>query len=142
MRIFNVYGPRQNPESKYSLAIPGLLSKILSGQRPVIDGTGKQSRDFIYISDVLDAIFKILGHSKTYGNVYNLGSGKTTSINQLSETLLRLSRSSLRPIYGPRRAGDPEITCAAISKIYKDIGWKPKVTLDEGLKKVMIWAQK
>ena len=142
VRIFNVYGPRQNPESKYSLVIPGVLSKILGGQSPVIDGDGKQSRDFIYIADVLDAIFKILGNPKSFGKVYNLGSGRTVSIHRLATSLLKLCASRLKPVRGPRRPGDPDVTCADISKIFKELNWKPTVTLEQGLRKTVEWAQK
>ncbi len=139
VRIFNVYGPRQNPESKYSLAVPGILSKIRRGERPGIDGTGEQTRDFVYISDVLDALFKIVGNPKAYGKVYNLGSGQAVSINRIAQTLLKLTGSNLKSLHGPRRPGDPERTCADITKIRKELGWTPKVSLEEGLKKVVAW---
>ncbi len=137
VRIFNVYGPRQNPESKYSLAVPGLLSKILKGKRPIIDGTGEQARDFIYIGDVVEAFFKILGNQKSYGQIYNLGSGRTTSVNRLVQTLLGLTGSDLKPAHGPRRPGDPDRTCADILKIKRELGWRPKVSLKEGLRETI-----
>lgn len=140
VRIFNVYGPRQNPESKYSLAVPGILSKIRKGERPVIDGTGKQARDFVYIGDILRALFRIEGNAKSYGNVYNLGSGKAASINELASALVRLSGSKLKPVHGPRRPGDPERTCADVSKIRRDLGWRPEVSFYEGLKETVSWA--
>jgi len=84
LRYFNVFGPRQNPESKYSLVVPGILSKIFKNERPLIDGTGEQSRDFVFIGDVVDAFFKILGNKMAYGKVYNLGFGRTTSVNTLT----------------------------------------------------------
>ena len=137
VRIFNVYGPRQNPESKYSLLVPGVLSKISKGERPLIDGTGEQSRDFIYIEDVLDALFRILGNPKSYGQVYNLGSGQSTPVKRIVQTLLRLTGSKLKPIHGLRRPSDPERTCADISKVNKELGWKPRVSLEAGLKKTV-----
>ena len=137
VRIFNVYGPRQNPESQYSLVVPGILSKILKGRRPVIDGTGEQARDFIYIGDIVEAFFKILGNKKSSGQVYNLGSGTAASVNTLVKTLLGLTASGLKPIHGPRRPGDPDRTCADISKIKRELGWRPKVSLKEGLKKTI-----
>ncbi len=142
VRIFNVYGPEQNPESKYSLVVPGVMSKISQGEAPVIDGTGKQARDFVYIGDVLEAFFKILGNPKSYGRVYNLGSGKTTSILSLVQTLLKLSNSKLKAVHGPQRPGDPDRTCASIARIQKELGWKPKVGLEEGLKKSVEWYLK
>lgn len=141
VRIFNVYGPRQNPESKYSLAVPGVSSRILKGQPPVIDGSGEQARDFVYIGDVIDAFFLILGNPKSYGQVYNLGSGTAVSVNTLVNTLLRLAGSKLEPIHGPRRPGDPERTCADISRIRRQLGWKPQVPLEEGLEAALDWAR-
>ena len=139
VRIFNVYGPRQNPESKYSLVVPGILSKILSGERPVIDGSGEQTRDFIYISDILDALFRIRGNPKAFGKVYNLGSGRSVSINRIARILLKLSGSNLEPVRGPRRPGDPDRTCADITRIRTELGWRPRVSLEEGLKKTVAW---
>ena len=141
VRIFNVYGPRQNPESKYSLVLPGLLSKILKRERPQIDGTGRQSRDFVYVSDVLDALFKIMGNSRTFGEVYNLGSGRSTPIREIAAVLLKLCGSPMEPMHGPRRPGDPDHTCADISKARRALGWTPQVDLEEGLKRVVVWAK-
>ena len=134
VRIFNVYGPRQNPESKYSLVVPGVLSKIKKGQAPLIDGSGEQSRDFIYIDDLLLAFFKIIGNPRAFGQAYNLGSGRAASINYITTTLLKLTGASLKAKHGPRRPGDPDRTCADISKICKDLGWAPSVPLEMGLR--------
>ncbi len=142
MRIFNVYGPRQNPESRYSLAIPGLLAKIYAGERPVIDGSGEQARDFVYIGDVIDAFFRVLGKPRTYGKSYNLGAGRAYSINTLTDNLLHLTDSKLKPVHGPRRPGDPDRTCADVSLIRKDAGWRPRVSLKEGLKRTVESWQK
>lgn len=142
VRIFNVYGPQQNPESRYSLVVPGVLSKILKGKRPVIDGSGDQSRDFIYIDDILNSFFRMLGNSKAYGKVYNLGSGRTDSIKSLVGKLIKLTGSGLKPVHGPRRPGDPERTCADTSLIFKDLGWRAEISLEEGLRRTVQWAKK
>lgn len=140
-RIFNVYGPRQNPESRYSLAIPGILSKILKNQPPLIDGDGRQMRDFVYVSDVVGAFMKALGNKKAYGQRYNLGSGQATSINQLAKILLKLTGSRIKPMYGPKRPGDPRRTCADIVKAKRDFNWFARVNLTQGLGKVVEWYQ-
>ncbi|MBI3251720.1 MAG: GDP-mannose 4,6-dehydratase [Candidatus Omnitrophica bacterium] len=137
VRIFNVYGPHQNPESRYSLVVPGVLSRIGKNKPPLIDGSGEQTRDFVYIDDVLDAFFKIVGNKKTFGKVYNLGAGSAVSINRIAATLLRLSGSNLKPLHGPRRPGDPLRTCADISRIRRELGWRPKVSLEEGLRRTV-----
>ncbi len=139
VRIFNVYGPRQNPESKYSLVIPGVLSKIFKNESPVIDGTGEQARDFIFVDDILEAFFRILSSRRACGEVYNLGAGSTTSINTLVRMLLKLTGSGLKPVHGPRRPGDPDRTCADVAKARRDFGWTPRVGLEAGLKRVVEW---
>jgi UDP-glucose 4-epimerase len=141
VRIFNVYGPGQNPESKYSLVVPGVLSKILKKERPVIDGTGEQTRDFVYIDDIVKAFFKIMGNPKAYGKVYNLGSGRSYSIKFIVNELLDITGSPLKPVFGPRRPGDPDRTCASIKKIASELGWKPETSLRQGLKETVQWYQ-
>lgn len=136
-RIFNVYGPRQNPESRYSLVVPGVLSKIRAGERPMIDGSGEQARDFVYIGDVIDAFFRIAGDRRSYGKSYNLGAGRAHSINTLVKHLLRLTGSRLKAAHGPRRPGDPDRTCADVSLIHRDLGWRPRVSLEEGLERTV-----
>jgi UDP-glucose 4-epimerase len=141
VRIFNVYGPRQNPETKYSLVVPGVLSRILAGKAPVIDGTGRQTRDFVYIGDVVDALLRAAASPRAVGQVYNLGSGRATSVRDIVSGLLRITRSPLKPAYGPRRPGDPDRTCADVSKAARQLGWRPRTPLNEGLKKVVQWAK-
>lgn len=139
-RIFNVYGPRQNPESRYSLVVPGVLDRIRKGRRPVIDGTGRQARDFVYIGDVIDALFLMMGNRRAYGKTYNLGSGRATRIDELVRRILKAARSPLKPEYGPKRPGDPDRTCADVRLAAKELGWKPRVGLDQGLKETVRWA--
>lgn len=141
VRIFNVYGPNQNPESKYSLVVPGVLSRVLRGRPPVIDGSGEQQRDFIYVDDVLGALLRLHGARRSYGDVYNLGSGRAVSIVRLVRMLASASGSRLRPEHGPRRPGDPDRTCADISKIRRAVGWAPRVTLERGLEETVRWAR-
>ncbi|HTL70261.1 MAG TPA: NAD-dependent epimerase/dehydratase family protein [Candidatus Eisenbacteria bacterium] len=139
VRIFNVYGPRQNPESRYSLAVPGILDRIRRGRPPVVDGTGRQARDFVYVGDLMAACFAILGNPKSYGKSYNIGSGRATSVNDLVRNLLSITGSRLKPVHGPRRKGDPERTCADVGLIRRELGWKPKVGLNRGLTEVVRW---
>lgn len=142
IRIFNVYGPRQNPDSKYSLAVPGLLSKILAGKAPVIDGSGEQSRDFVYVDDVVRALLLAASKPRARGESFNVGSGVASSVNRLASHLLRLvGARGLRPKHGPRRPGDPEVTRADVGKIRSVLGWKPRVGLEEGLRRTVEWAR-
>ena len=90
----------------------------------------------------MDAFFKIVGNRKAYGKVYNLGFGKATPIHALVKLLLKAAGSGLSPVYGPRRPGDPDRTCADISKIRRELSWTPKVSLEEGLRQTVEYWNK
>lgn len=135
-RIFNVYGPQQNPESKYSLVVPGVLSRILAGKAPRIDGTGRQQRDFVYIDDVISALWLATGRNDLSGRVFNIGSGNRTAIKDLVGTLIRLTSKRIRPEHGPRRPGDPDSTRADVRALRR-LGWRPKIDLQEGLRRTV-----
>lgn len=137
VRIFNVYGPYQNPESRYSLVIPATLERLLRGQAPLIEGTGTQARDFIYIEDVVEAMLAAWDRPRTYGEALNLGSGRATSILRLMAELSGLCGYKGLPHFGPKRPGDPERTCADIAKALRLLDWKPKVGLAEGLRRTV-----
>ncbi len=138
-RIFNVYGPAQNPESKYSLVIPGVMSRILKGESPVIDGTGKQKRDFVYIDDVLSAMLVATKQPRSFGRVYNVGSGQSVSVLELVQKLIKLSGKNLKPKFGPRRPGDPDSTRADVSRLRRELGWRPEFDLEAGLTRTVQW---
>lgn len=142
VRIFNVYGPCQNPESRYSLVIPATLERLLRGEAPLIEGTGRQARDFVYIGDVVNALLAAWGRPRTYGEALNLGSGQATSISRLMAELSRLCGYKGRPRFGPQRPGDPERTCADIAKTRLLLDWKPKVGLRDGLRRTVDWYRK
>ena len=130
LRYFNVYGLRQDPESQYATAIPAFIKRITQDLPPVIYGDGEQSRDFTYVDDVVLA--NILAAESNAAGVYNIGSGKNVTINQLAEAILKLMQKTLEPIYEKPRPGDPLHTLADISKA-KSFGYEPKWTLDNGL---------
>ncbi|MFC2058763.1 SDR family oxidoreductase [Chloroflexota bacterium] len=135
LRYFNVYGPRQDPWSQFATAIPAFIGKVFCDQAPVIFGDGEQSRDSTFIEDVVRA--NILAARSNAEGIYNIGSGKSTTMNQLAQTILRLmKRENLGLIHEDPRAGDPKYTLADISKA-KTIGYEPKWTLEEGLKETI-----
>ncbi len=131
LRYFNVYGPRQDPSSQYATAVPAFIGKISQNMPPVIYGDGEQSRDFTFVEDVVRA--NILAVENSAEGIYNIGSGKNVTINQLAETILSLLGKSLRPIHDKPRPGDPRHTLADVSKA-KDFGYEPKWTLEDGLR--------
>jgi len=119
--------------------IPKFINNILNGKSPVIFGYGKQTRDFIFIKDVVNA--NILAAEKNIAGVYNIASGKSISIQKLAETLLKINNKKTEIIYDKPRPGDILDSLADISKIKKQ-GFTPKYRLDEGLKESVKWFSK
>ena len=130
LRYFNVYGPRQNPGSEYSAVIPSFIKSVLKNRPPTIYGDGNQTRDFVFIKDVVQANI-IAAESKATG-VYNIGSGRSTRINELARDILAISGSNVQPIYKDPRVGDVKISLADLT-LANSIGYNPKYTLENGL---------
>ena len=134
LRYFNVYGSRQDPGSQYANAIPAFISRISRNLPPLIFGDGEQSRDFVFVADVVQA--NLLATSNDTEGVYNIGSGSGTTINQLSESILKLMQKDLKPVYEEPRAGDPKHTLADIHKAAA-FGYRPQHSLEEGLREII-----
>lgn len=133
LRFFNVFGPKQDAESPYSGVISIFIKKILKGESPVIYGDGEQTRDFIYVDDVLSAIEKAMNSKLSKERVFNIGSGNRYSINYTFEILKKISRFSGMPEFKEERRGEIRHTLADISKAEKILGWKPEIPFQEGL---------
>ena len=129
-RFFNVYGPRLNTSGQYSAVIGNFLSQTRKKKPLTIVGNGKQTRDFIHVDDLANAFIKVI-KSKSVNKIYNLGSGKRTSIN----TIAKIFGGKKKFI--PIRPGEPRNSLANISKIKKEINWKPKITIKEGIKRLL-----
>ena len=129
-RFFNVYGPRLNTSSQYGAVFGKFLFQKANKKPLTVVGNGKQTRDFIHVEDLVEAFLKIL-NNKSVNKVYNLGSGKETSINRIAKLF------GGKKIYISKRIGEPERSLAKISSITKDIGWKPKVSIEEGIKRLL-----
>ena len=136
LRYFNVYGPRQHPESRYSLVIPIFLDCLLKNKSPEIHWDGKQSRDFVYVDDVVNAnLLAIQGPAKK-GSVYNISTGKELSILQIFNAIAkRLGKTNIKPKFAPKRPGDVRRTLADIQKAKKELGYKASVQFEEGIQK-------
>ncbi len=131
IRIFNAYGTRSRTSGAYG-AVFGVFLKQLIEKKPLtVVGNGKQKRDFLYVTDVANAFYKASVTKKNL-NIWNLGSGNPQSINYLIKLL---GRPKL--VYLPKRPGEPEITYADITRIKKDLNWAPKVSFEEGVKKII-----
>jgi UDP-glucose 4-epimerase len=132
LRLFNVYGPRQQ-SSSYSGVIAQFAERIRRGLPLVIYGDGSQTRDFVHVSDVVDAVHRALKDDDSDGQVLNIGFGKATSVNDLAKTFSKLAGSDLDVKYDKPRPGDIKGSFADISKAEKVLGYKPKVQLEAGL---------
>ncbi len=134
LRYFNVYGPRQDPDSQYAAVIPIFLKCLLAQKPPVIYGDGEQTRDFIFVKDVARA--NILAALSSVTGPANVGAGKTTSVNELAAILIKFTSgqaSAVSPVYAESRPGDPRQSHADITAA-KAFGHNPRYSLDEGLK--------
>ncbi|MDP3791640.1 MAG: SDR family oxidoreductase [Candidatus Omnitrophota bacterium] len=139
LRYFNVFGPRQNPESKYSAAIPAILAKMLGSESPIAEWDGKQSRDFTYVANVVEANLRACIVPKISGEVFNIACGSTTSILDIIRETNKILGLKLKPVYGPKRQGDVRKTYADISKMKNMLGVKKIVGFKEGLKSTIDW---
>ena len=126
LRFFNVYGPRSRTSGTYGAVFGVFLAQKIAGKPFTIVGDGKQTRDFTFVSDVVDAIV-IAATSKLEGEVFNVGSGIPHSINELVELLQG------EVVYIPKRPGEPDITCANVTKIREKLNWASKVSFEEGV---------
>jgi UDP-glucose 4-epimerase len=134
LRYFNVYGPRQNPDSEYAAVIPKFIKMVLECKPPVIYGDGSQTRDFTFVKDAVAA--NILAAESDAAGIYNIGGGKNITVNQLVKLIIELSGKKVNPVYQSTRAGDILHSLADISRA-KTFGYEPKYSLEEGLKQTL-----
>ncbi|HLN99868.1 MAG TPA: SDR family oxidoreductase [Pyrinomonadaceae bacterium] len=140
LRYFNVFGPRQDPSSQYSGVISRFISALLGGERPVIYGDGKQSRDFTYIDNVVDANLKAAETAQGIGQVINIANGERSSLNQLLAELKSLTgKADVIPDYQEPRPGDVKHSFADIARARKLLGFEPRVDLRTGLELTINW---
>ncbi len=133
LRYFNVYGPMQDPQSDYAAVIPKFVTTVLNGGTPTIFGDGEQSRDFIYIDDVVGANLRAAQRPEGDGHVFNVGTGARSTINQLVAELTRIIGREVHPIYKDSRPGDVRESVADISQLREALGYQPTVTFADGL---------
>ncbi len=139
LRYFNVYGPRQDPQSEYAAVIPKFITRALSGEKLVIYGDGTQTRDFVYVRDVVRA--NILAAASGATGVYNIASGVRTSINDLAREVFSATGRNTGIEYAPPRPGDVLHSVADITRAKNDLGYVPEYSLREGLEETVKWFQ-
>jgi UDP-glucose 4-epimerase len=135
LRYFNVFGPRQDPSSEYSGVISRFISALAKGEQPVIYGDGEQTRDFVYVKDVVRA--NILA-GRSGSGVFNIAGGRRTNLNQLASTIGKILGRNVRPEHRDARAGDIRDSLADISRA-KEIGYQPETSLEDGLSRTIEW---
>ncbi len=141
LRYFNVFGPRQNPDSLYAAVIPRFIRAALTGEAPHVYGDGGQTRDFTYIDNVVEANLRALETDPggIGGAVLNIACGDRTSLLDLLAILSRLSGRPVAPVFEPARAGDVRDSQAAVEEAKSRLGFRPVVDLEEGLRRTMDW---
>lgn len=142
LRYFNVFGPRQSFDilSQYGGVITTFLNRLLENKSPIIYGDGEQTRDFVYVQDIVEANMLALHNKNAFGELFNIGSGKSISVNQVTETLKALTnKKTLKNTYTDPKPGDIRHSCADISKAQKVLGYNPKFSFEEGLIELIKW---
>jgi UDP-glucose 4-epimerase len=137
LRYFNVFGPRQDPTSPYAAAVSIFFARAIAGRRLTIFGDGNQTRDFIYVSDVVEA--NLLAAERGEG-VYNVAAGRRITINDLAQTIKLIAQSSSPLEYAEERPGDVRHSRGNIERL-SALGWKPRVSLEEGLRETYLWMK-
>lgn len=141
LRYFNVFGPRQNPDSVYAAVVPRFVRAALTGESPHVYGDGGQTRDFTYIDNVVEANMLALeaDPGRVGGAVMNIACGDRTSLLDLLEILSRLAGRPMTPVFEPARPGDVRDSQAAVEEAGRRLGFRPVVDLEEGLRRTMEW---
>lgn len=141
LRFFNVFGPRQRADSPYSGVIAIFVGLLTQGRTPTLFGDGLQTRDFVYVTDVVQALRKAGTTPGVSGRVYNVGTGKKTTLLDLLSTLNELLGTQIEPIFKEPRVGDIRHSRANISRIRTDLGYEPEVEFRDGLARTLAWYQ-
>lgn len=141
LRYFNVFGPRQDPNSHYSAVIPRFVSAAIAGQPPVVFGDGEQSRDFTYVENVVHANLLAMAAPDVGGHVYNVACGERVTLNRLIGELGVLLGHEIEPVYAPPRPGDVTHSLADLSRARRELGYEPAVPLRDGLRRTIEQAR-
>jgi nucleoside-diphosphate-sugar epimerase len=139
LRYFNIFGPRQDPDSPYSGVLSRFATAFLEGERPTVFGDGEQTRDFTFVENAVQANVLACEASGASGKVFNVGTGGRVSLNQTLQLLRKISGRQLQAIYDPPREGDIRDSQADITRTREVLGYEPTVFFEEGLQKTFEW---
>lgn len=141
LRFFNVFGPRQDPNSQYAAVIPKFIEAVLHDARPIVHGDGEQTRDFTFVDDLVAGIYQACHAKGAAGQVLNVACERRTSLNQLLNLLREMSGKTVEPEYSAPRAGDVKDSLADITRAKELLGYQPKVTVADGLNLTYKWYE-
>jgi len=141
LRYFNVFGPRQSPESKYAAVVPLFIRAALRGEPLVVHGDGEQSRDFTYIDNVVQANLLACTQPNVGGEVFNVACNERHSVLEIAHTVARLVGKPIKIEHTPPRAGDVRHTQASIAKAQRLLGYQPGVGFEEGMRRTVAWLR-
>ncbi|MFA6410998.1 MAG: SDR family oxidoreductase [Candidatus Buchananbacteria bacterium] len=136
LRYANVYGPRQNSKGEAGV-VAIFCDRLIEGKSPIINGTGSQTRDYVFVGDVAKANLLALDLNKV--DIYNIGTSVETNVNQLAELIKANIKTDIEIAYGPAKAGEQQKSCLDYTKAKTELGWQPKMNLAEGIKKTVEW---
>jgi UDP-glucose 4-epimerase len=143
LRFFNVFGPRQDPASEYAAVVPRFATRMLAGERPIVFGDGRQSRDFTFVANVVQAcVLAAAAGPEAIGEALNIGCGERFSLLELIEALNEHVGTSIEPEFAPPRPGDVRHSQASIEKARRLLGFEPLVRLRHGLAETIRWFAK
>ncbi|MCP9461372.1 MAG: NAD-dependent epimerase/dehydratase family protein [Nitrospira sp.] len=136
LRYASVYGPRQDPEGEAGV-VAVFIRKMLNNEQPIINGNGRQTRDFVFVDDVVQANLAVM--SQEAQGVYNVGTGVETSVNELFRMLAGLTGSPCKEVHGPAKVGEQIRSVIDSSRLKQEVGWEPETSLAEGLEKTVAY---
>lgn len=140
LRYFNVFGPRQDPKSQYAAVIPAFVTRMLAGQPPIVHGDGRQSRDFTYVQNVVEANLAALAAPRAAcGRVYNAACGESTTLLELIDRINAILGTDIKPEHTAPRPGDVRHSCADNSAAREALGWEARISVAEGLEETVRW---
>jgi UDP-glucose 4-epimerase len=142
LRYFNIFGPRQYPNSPYAGVLSKFIAGYFHGTAPTIFGDGEQSRDFTYVANVVDATLRACQAPTASGKIINVGSGKSTTLNQTIGILNGILGVEVKPQYAPPRRGDVRHSAADIALARATLGYEPQVAFEDGLRRTVDWLRK
>ncbi|HCU80656.1 MAG TPA: LPS biosynthesis protein WbpP [Chloroflexi bacterium] len=142
LRYFNVFGPRQDPESEYAAVIPRFITALLQGNAPKIYGDGEQTRDFTYVGNIVNANIHALNHAEAPGQIFNIAMGTGSSLNSLVKTLYQLTGITIDADYTDARSGDIRHSYADVSKALNVLQFESEVSVVDGLRSTIDWYRR